>query len=203
MGKLIILLFLPAIIFCFRARLLEDECPPLNQSYAIYLIDTYIKPQENCNYTLTLVTGDCAYASSAIKPNENSSICIADSSIVCDGVDTNVLGGFVTIHCGDKKTVEQFEPVLDYSMMKEFQIKSPNVEANVMVGSACNKSIDSDPMHWGLSELRTCQVPIEAEAQIMGVFVPVNYGWGYGGRRFGRRYSHRCRGRGWRGCWRW
>ena len=209
MRKLTLLLF-PAIIFAFRTRLLEGTCPPMNNSYAIYLIDAKINSEPSCNYTLIFVTGDCSYASSAIKGNGSDAFCLNDSSLVCDGIDTNVLGGFLTKHCGDDMTVELFEPVLRYSTMKEFTIKSPNAQANVFIGSTCNQDINSDPLHWPIPELRSCQSPIEAEALEMeswslgcGGYGGGCHSWGCGRRFYGRRYGSRCGRRNWRNCWHW
>eukprot|EP00826_Nyctotherus_ovalis_P057820 TRINITY_DN7916_c0_g1_i5.p1 TRINITY_DN7916_c0_g1~~TRINITY_DN7916_c0_g1_i5.p1 ORF type:complete len:204 (-),score=41.00 TRINITY_DN7916_c0_g1_i5:942-1553(-) len=203
MSKLLILLFLPAIIFGFRGRLLDETCDPMNTSYAIYVIDAKAKPEKNCNYTVTFATGDCSYASPAFKPNATDNFCFNDSSLLCDGVDTSTIGGFVTKYCGDAISVEQFEPVKDYSFKKEFKIKSPSVEANVLVGSACRVDPESDPLNWPIEGLRTCSLPIAMESHTDVIVVDRHPHWGRGGRFYGRRYGSRCRGRGWRSCWRW
>ena len=206
MIKSYILLLIPSLILCLGLRRLEEECSPIKTSYAIYVIDAKISElpgNSNCNYTLTFVTGDCAYSSPLLSNEEAGDVCFNDTSLVCDGINSNSFAGYATIYCGNEVMMELFEPVANYSLMKEFQIKSSNISANVLVGKACDVSDTSDPHDWVIPGLPTCKPSMEEEPIELAQVTAYYPWWGHGGRYYGRRYYRICRRRGWRRCWRW
>lgn len=157
--KVLLLLF-PIVVLGFRGRWLDD-CDPLNTSYAIYLIDARIvEGDENCSYEFNLVTGDCAYSSLPFQLNGSEIRCFSDSSFTCNSINTNVLTGYMTKYCGDEITVKEFKPVVKYPLKEEFKIEGANMEANLVVDSACNVENRSEPYDWRSIEVRNCESPV-------------------------------------------
>lgn len=222
--------FLATAVFCLRQRLLDETldetCDAMNKSYALYLIDAnmdLIPEQVGCNFTFTFVTGDCSYSSPILSGVKEKNVCVEDSSLICDGVDTNFIGGFVVSNCNGEIKAEAFKPLTKFNLMEELKLSTSNIEVNLMVASKCNAEVDSDPMEWKLTGLRTCAAPKEnnpSDLEGWGIypwrgphmwFGPQIYRpymwapypwWGFSGRFYGPRYFNRCHFRGWRMCWR-
>ncbi len=193
MSKLLFALFIAALLAPIYS---QEECPEENLSYKIFLIDAKVTSDPDrvgCNYTIGLVSGDCALDSGDIMESPPGNLCYNTSSMVCDFIDPAVMGGYVIVQCNNSMIVEPIEPKVNYSFSEEFEVKSESLSAKVYVVSACNAT-ENATEEWSTPGLRTCQVP-EGYSHNWGYGWNGWDGWDGWGRRRGKYRGRRCKGR--------
>lgn len=131
-------LLLTLVVCQARRNLQEQLCENGTPIYELYIIDgTYPTEKVNCTYGVTIESGQCRVILNDVKADSTGHICFNAVSGECKEIDTKLLTGSVSSHCGDDSHTEPIKEIQDFEFNKQIPIETSILKMNVAAGYGC------------------------------------------------------------------